>query len=308
MCYIENIGGSNRKRNWITEMYLVVTKPCVRISKIIIAGVQLLWIHLAESIFQICKKKKVKFSPKRGANFPNSTNTKHRKCHKILASNSVLNSPKPPPECPIVLWPPYYHLAKILFQFPFKSIAFLSEFTIKFMTQFLSYLIPINLPFVTFKNHPSLSISSPVYGFPIQKHWIFTLHPPLQGGPFILQPDIKKNAEIPKNISMREINGTVGNTHPTYTHNNLPLHSAQQYSRCHRLRRICITIWKIKRNSVPTYWDSSRANLLSKAGQNSNSQTGNHTPLQEHAHTSMLAFHCSDESQLEQYFATQSHA
>ncbi len=45
-------------------------------------------------------------------------------------------------------------------------------------------------------------------------------------------------------------------------------------------------------------WDSSRANFLSKtgqnlniykgflskAGQNSNSQTGNHTPLQEHAH------------------------
>ncbi len=49
------------------------------------------------------------------------------------------------------------------------------------------------------------------------------------------------------------------------------------------------------------YWDSSRANFLSKAGQNSNiykgfllkarqnsnSQTGNHTPPQEHAHTSI---------------------
>ncbi len=45
------------------------------------------------------------------------------------------------------------------------------------------------------------------------------------------------------------------------------------------------------------YWDSSRANFLSKVGQNSNSQTRNHTLLQEHARTSMLAFHCSDESQ-----------
>ncbi len=33
-----------------------------------------------------------------------------------------------------------------------------------------------------------------------------------------------------------------------------------------------------------------------KVGQNSDSQTENHTPLQEHAHTSMLALHCSDES------------
>ncbi len=61
-------------------------------------------------------------------------------------------------------------------------------------------------------------------------------------------------------------------------------------------------------------WDSSRANFLSKArqnsnifkgflskaGQNSNSQTANHTPLQEHAHTSMLALHCSDESKFPQ--------
>ncbi len=58
-------------------------------------------------------------------------------------------------------------------------------------------------------------------------------------------------------------------------------------------------------------WDLSRANFLSKArqnlnifegflskaGQNSNLQTGNHTPLQEHAHASILALHCSDESQ-----------
>ncbi len=35
---------------------------------------------------------------------------------------------------------------------------------------------------------------------------------------------------------------------------------------------------------------------VSKAGQNS--QTVNHTPLQEHAHTSMLVLFCSDESQL----------
>ncbi len=62
------------------------------------------------------------------------------------------------------------------------------------------------------------------------------------------------------------------------------------------------------------HWDSSKANFLSKAGQNSNifkgflskagqnsnSQIGNHTPLQEHAHTSMLALHCSDKSQLPQ--------
>ncbi len=34
-----------------------------------------------------------------------------------------------------------------------------------------------------------------------------------------------------------------------------------------------------------------------KAGQNSNSHTGNHTPQQEHARTSMLALYCSDESQ-----------
>ncbi len=59
------------------------------------------------------------------------------------------------------------------------------------------------------------------------------------------------------------------------------------------------------------YWGASRANFLSKAGQNwnifkgflskvrqnSNSQIGNRTPLQEHTHTSMLALHCSDESQ-----------
>ncbi len=58
-------------------------------------------------------------------------------------------------------------------------------------------------------------------------------------------------------------------------------------------------------------WDSSRANylskagqnsnifkgFLSKAGQNSNSQTENHTLPQEQAHTSMLTLHCSDESQ-----------
>ncbi len=58
------------------------------------------------------------------------------------------------------------------------------------------------------------------------------------------------------------------------------------------------------------YWDSSRANFLSKkgqnsniykgflskAGQNSNSQTGNHTPLQEYTNTSILTLHCSDES------------
>ncbi len=31
-----------------------------------------------------------------------------------------------------------------------------------------------------------------------------------------------------------------------------------------------------------------------KVGQNSDSQTRNHTPLQEHAHTSMLALCCSD--------------
>ncbi len=62
---------------------------------------------------------------------------------------------------------------------------------------------------------------------------------------------------------------------------------------------------------IGPHWDSSRANFLSKAGQNSNifkrflsktgqnsnSQTGNHTPLQEHVHTSMPAFHCSGESQ-----------
>ncbi len=36
--------------------------------------------------------------------------------------------------------------------------------------------------------------------------------------------------------------------------------------------------------------------ILIKEGQNSNSKTGNHTPLQEHAHTSLLALHCSDES------------
>ncbi len=58
-------------------------------------------------------------------------------------------------------------------------------------------------------------------------------------------------------------------------------------------------------------WDSSRANFLSKAkqnsnvfkgflskvGPNSNSQTENHTLLQEHAHASMLAHHRSDKSQ-----------
>ncbi len=38
-----------------------------------------------------------------------------------------------------------------------------------------------------------------------------------------------------------------------------------------------------------------------KVGQNSNSQTRNHTPLQEHAHTSMLALHCSGESQVWKY-------
>ncbi len=34
-----------------------------------------------------------------------------------------------------------------------------------------------------------------------------------------------------------------------------------------------------------------------KVGQNSDSQTRNHTLLQEHTHTSMLPLHCSDESQ-----------
>ncbi len=37
--------------------------------------------------------------------------------------------------------------------------------------------------------------------------------------------------------------------------------------------------------------------FLSKVGQNSDSQTRNHTSLQKHAHTSMLALHCSDNSQ-----------
>ncbi len=32
-----------------------------------------------------------------------------------------------------------------------------------------------------------------------------------------------------------------------------------------------------------------------RVGQNSDSQTRNRTPLQEHAHTSMLTLHCSDE-------------
>ncbi len=58
------------------------------------------------------------------------------------------------------------------------------------------------------------------------------------------------------------------------------------------------------------HWNWSRANFLSKAGQNSNiykglskagqnsnSQTRNHTSLQEYAHTPVLALHCSDESQ-----------
>ncbi len=62
--------------------------------------------------------------------------------------------------------------------------------------------------------------------------------------------------------------------------------------------------------NVPN-WDSSRANFLSMAGQNSNIykrfilkaghdsnlQTGNCTTLQEHTHTSTLVLHCFDESQ-----------
>ncbi len=65
-------------------------------------------------------------------------------------------------------------------------------------------------------------------------------------------------------------------------------------------------------NTIYVYWDSSRANFLSnagqnwnifkgflsKAGQNSNSRAGNHIPLQEHAYTSMLALQCYNESQL----------
>ncbi len=59
--------------------------------------------------------------------------------------------------------------------------------------------------------------------------------------------------------------------------------------------------WNKLTVKLECYWDSSRANFLSKvgqnadilrtfssqAGQNSGSQTGNHTPLLEHAHTSM---------------------
>ncbi len=66
---------------------------------------------------------------------------------------------------------------------------------------------------------------------------------------------------------------------------------------------------------MPLHWDSSRTNFLSKAEQNlkifkgflstagqTNSKTGNHTPLQEHTYTSMLALHCSEECQLQSPF------
>ncbi len=65
--------------------------------------------------------------------------------------------------------------------------------------------------------------------------------------------------------------------------------------------------WKPYSSTCGWNWDLSRANFLSKvgqnsniltgflskAGQNSNSQTGNQTPLQKHARTSMLALCCS---------------